>query len=210
MEGNISNAITASQDRETVELGADDFLGYLDAHPEFLTSDPKTQQRLISQILSQVQTNYTQILTEVRANLPSANLLLIGYYDPYPAVRDLLPSPSIADFSGPVVQGLNGVIAGEAAAFHAQYIDIYTPFISHEGEYTHILDQPLDAPFLFTNNHPNFTGYTVIAQQMEAVPEPSGLILFGTGTLTLLGVLRAGGMLRRPRYSPEIRRKSRL
>ena len=74
------------------------------------------------------------------------------------------------------------MIAGEASAFGATYVDTYTPFLGHETAYTYILTDYQGAP----NIHPNDLGYSVIGAQLaNAVPEPGSAVLAGIGSICL-------------------------
>src|SRR5579864_3164681 len=89
----------------------------------------------------------------------------------------------LAALAGPAVLALNKVIEAEASAFGAHYVDTYTPFLGHEAQYTYIGQLDVSgAP----NVHPNATGYGVIAAQIEAVPEPGSLFVFGGGLIGLI------------------------
>lgn len=160
----------------SVQLGANDLLATAN-NPTFFTETPAQQQAQIMATLGNVQANYTHLLTEIRTALPTANILLMGYHNPFAGV----PASPLSAIAGPAIQGLNSVISGEAAAFGARYVDTYTPFLGHELEYTYIASG---------NVHPNAAGYAVIAAQMDAqtVPEPS--------TLAVLAVGMAGVLLR--------------
>jgi hypothetical protein len=104
--------------------------------------------------------------------------LLLGYHNPFAAD----PSSPLGHIAGPAIKALNALIAGEASAFGAHYVDTYTPFVGHELADTYIAEGDV---------HPNAAGYALIVGQMEAVPEPS--------TLALLGVMFAGLVLHRRR-----------
>ncbi len=161
----------------TISLGANDLFAAVGT-PSFFALNPAQQQSAILAAMSTVQNNYTAVLTELHALVPHAAVTVVGYYNPYPAV----PGSPLAPLAGPAIQLLNAVIAGEAAAFGAKYVDTYTPFLGHEGQYTHITDAPSG-----TNVHPNDAGYGVIGNAINPVPEPSTVALFTVFGLGLIG-----------------------
>src|SRR5262249_30725110 len=134
----------------------------------------------IAAVLGTIQQNDTELLTEIRTALPHANLLLMGYHNPF-AVD---PSSPLGQVAGPAIQALNTLIQGEASAFGGQYVDTYTPFVGHELQDTLIAS---------SNVHPTEAGYALIVGQMEAAPVPE------PNTLALVGVLFAGLALIRRR-----------
>jgi lysophospholipase L1-like esterase len=163
----------------SVQLGANDLLVAANT-PGFFALSPADQQARIAQVLGTVQQNDTQLLTELRAALPHANLLLLGYHNPFAADA----SSPLGQVAGPAIQALNTLIAGEASAVGGTYVDTYTPFVGHELQDTFIAS---------SNVHPNDAGYALIVGQMEAasIPEPN--------TLALVGVLFTGLALKRRR-----------
>ncbi len=163
----------------TVSLGANDLYGLL-SDPNFLNLPLDQQQTRVMAALSRVQSNYTNLLLELASNLPAAKIWLVGYYNPFA----VFPAP-MGELAAEAVQGLNSVIAGEAGAFGATYIDTYNPLLHHETEYTYILTNYQGFP----NVHPNDLGYSVIGAQLAAtVPEPRSAVLacIGVGCLMVI------------------------
>ena len=70
-----------------------------------------------------------------------------------------------------------------AGLFGATYVDIATPFVGHEADYTYIASSGSDF-----NVHPTPAGYDAI--QAQLVPEPSTLGMAGAGPLLVLGYAR--------------------
>jgi lysophospholipase L1-like esterase len=174
----ISNEKAAGHviDTVSVQLGANDLLVAVNT-PGFFALTPAQQQAKIGQALTTIQGNDTALLTELKTALPHAHLLLMGYPNPFNAD----PSTPIAKLADPAIKALNSLIAGEAAAFGGRYVDTYTPFKGHELAYTYIASG---------NVHPNALGYAVIAGQMETVPEPSSVLVFGAGLVGCFTLVR--------------------
>jgi lysophospholipase L1-like esterase len=157
----------------SVQLGANDLFAVANT-PGFFTKPADQQLALIQAALATVATNVGNVLGELRAQLPNANLIVMGYYNPYAAV----PSNPFAADAAQAIQGLNAVLKADAQAFGARYVDNYTPFLGNEAAYTFITSSGSQY-----NVHPNDTGYQVIASQMEQVPEPSTFVVLGAGVL---------------------------
>ena len=161
----------------TVSLGANDLFAVMQS-PNFFNQSSSQQFAAILASMSTIQNNYTNLLIQLHAEAPGAQISLVGYYNPYAAVPGAPPS----QLAGPAIQLLNAVIAGEAAAFGDHYVDTYSAFLGHEAQYTYITDSPPG-----TNVHPNDLGYSVIAGHISPVPEPSSallLSLFGIGAIS--------------------------
>lgn len=156
-----------SIDTVSVQLGANDLFTVVN-RPDFFTLTPAEQQGAIAQALGAVQANDTALLTELKGLLPHANILMMGYYNPFNAD----PNSPLGKVADPAIKALNGVIAAEAAAFGARYVELYGAFLGHELDYTLIAAG---------NVHPNDQGYAVIATQMQPVPEPSVLWFAAAG-----------------------------
>jgi lysophospholipase L1-like esterase len=148
-------------------IGSNDLLAFEQLHPDFLALPPDQQQQLIAAFSAALTNSYLAVLTQLRAALPEARLLLLNYYNPlggFPPDDPFNIANNIFD------QGQNSIIAGLAGPFHASVVDINTPFRGRENELTFILSG---------GSHPTDQGYAVIAQQMVAasVPEPSSATL---------------------------------
>ena len=155
---------------------------------------PAAALAAIPQTLQTYQTNYSSVLTQIRNLLPNTNLLLLGYFDPFPADPT---SPAALIFSAAGLQ-LNGIIRSLATQYGASFVDTAGPFVGREALYTYLDKQPhgssVPGPFggvlPIGNVHPNDLGYSAIAGQViavSAVPEPAtwALLLAGMGILGL-------------------------
>ncbi len=129
---------------------------------------------MLQQTLFQIGSSYAIILAEVHALLPNAKVFALGEYNPFPGQQPT--NPFLNAIAGPVIQGLNQTIQSIAKTWGANYVDTYTPFVGHESDYTFINSASLPGDV-----HPNDLGYSVIAAQIEAVPEPSTLAVMGLG-----------------------------
>ena len=191
-----------SVDYVTITLGFNE-LAALAALPNGVSMIPDT--------LAAYKQNYTQVLTQVRDELPNANLHLLNYYNPFPADPT---SPAAPIFAAGGAQ-LNSIIQGLAAQFDAKYVDTATPFVGHEAAYTYEDDFPagsiIPEPHPFGDGtapigdvHPNALGYSVIAAQVAAtdgtgpavVPLPSALSMLGP----CVGLILGGTWLHRRRF----------
>lgn len=166
-----------SIDVVTVHLGANDLYALV-TDPAFLAKTPAEQQAIVGATLAGVQANDTKLLMELKQQLPGAAVVLLGYYNPFAPFASDPSSPLFvyAKLSGPAVQALNQVIAGEALAFGAGFVDLAKPFAGHELAYTDVANNG--------NTHPTLAGYAVItAGLQQVVPEPSSLALMGCGLI---------------------------
>lgn len=160
----------------TISLGAND-LFKLAASPGFLTASAASQQAQLAATLGQIGSTYSVLLAELHALAPNAKVYALGEYNPFPAN----PSNPLNAIATPAIAGLNATIHGVADAYGAKYVDIFTPFVGHEANYTY-LSATSD------NVHPNALGYSVIAAQIgaaSAVPEPSTFAVTGLGFAAL-------------------------
>jgi lysophospholipase L1-like esterase len=150
-------------------LGGNDLIDLVFS-PEFGEASEGEQIQLVLAALDTLGANYTTLLAELTAELPSAELTILNYYNPWAAV----PESEFHDLSFLLVDALNAVIEDRAAAFDARLVDVYSAFAGHEAEWTYMRDEPLGDNF-----HPTPEGYAAIAQVM--IPEPGGWLLVGLG-----------------------------
>jgi lysophospholipase L1-like esterase len=176
----------------TVQIGANDLLG-LATSTAFFSDTPADQQALLNVALATVQSNYDTLLTQIGTLDPGADVQVLDYYNPYAN----LPASTLAQpyndylriVSGPLLGGLNTVIAQEAAAHHDTLVDLAGPFAGQESTLTFSSDYIAEYGTFVPNDHPTAAGYAVIANQLAgpaAVPEASSVVSFGL--LLLLGL----------------------
>jgi lysophospholipase L1-like esterase len=133
-------------------IGAND-LQALVVSPVF-NAPGANQRALIDQTLGDIYMNYVRFLTQFRAQLPHARLLLLNYYNPFEVLGP--DDPINRNFT--YAAGVHSAFVQKLARrYRGHFVDIYRPFLGHAAEYTYILDG---------NEHPNELGYSVIAQQM--------------------------------------------
>ena len=159
--------------RVTVSMGANDLLSVIQ-QPGFLLLPTAQQGALVFGALNAMTTNLSTLYGTLRAALPTAEIVAVGYYDPF-AVLPGNPNPALT--SGAIIT-LNSIISDVSTFFGARYVDVYAAFSGNEGVLTNmLLDQTTTAP----NVHPTDAGYTVIANQI--IPTP------GAGLVVAMGVL---------------------
>ena len=189
----------------SIQLGADDFYGYALNNPlAFATAYQQSSLgALEAPILAALKTNYDTLLGGLTTALPTTNVLLVGYYNPFPALipyaeaavqadptnLDAQLTLAIANSAPQVVAAVNQLIQGEAATFSALGYQVsYVDISGLPPSETYITTPPID--FSNPNDHPTAAGYAYIAGQIAAVPEPSGLVLLGLGGACLLRARR--------------------
>lgn len=158
-------------------IGSNDVTAFIALHPDFLSLPIDQQQQLISAFFDELGDNYVLVLSQLRAALPDARILLLNYYNPYGG----FPPDDPFNIANMIFdQGQTSLINDLAGPFHASVVDINTPFRGHETELTFIGSGGV---------HPNAQGYAVIEEEMAeaTAPEPSSLALFGA-TLGVLAI----------------------
>ena len=154
-------------------LGTNDLIPFELLHPDFFILSPDQQKALIDEFAETLTANYVATLSEIRAALPHADLLLLNYYN---AAAIFGPTDLFNIINEIFDNGQTAVIDYLAGPFDAHVVDIHTPFEGRESELTYILSGGV---------HPNDKGYAVIADQMIAatVPEPNTLSLVASAIL---------------------------
>ena len=154
----------------------------------------------IATILANYQAQYDAILKEIKQAVPGANVLVLGYYNPFPAD----PSSPAAPLFNAYGMQLNSIISNLAGMNGDTYVNTAPAFLGHEADLTYIAQQPSGSsspnfgPYIGTepigNVHPNNAGYLAIANEIEAtpalVPEPSSIALLAAGCVCVVAVSR--------------------
>jgi lysophospholipase L1-like esterase len=157
-------------------LGVNDLIPFELQHPDFFTLPPDQQQALTNEFAGTLTANYVAALSEIRAALPHAELLLLNYYNPAAIFG---PTDLFNIINEIFDSGQTTLINSLAGPFGARVVDIHTPFQGHESEFTFVLSGGI---------HPNDKGYAVIADQMVAatVAEPNTLSLVASAIVAIL------------------------
>jgi lysophospholipase L1-like esterase len=162
-----------SIDTVTMQIGSNDFLQYAydsSGNPRLPTASE------VANATQALSTNMVAILSEIKTLAPSANVYVLGYYDPY---KPLLGSsdPAQAQFATAaqtMTSDLNAFLQALAGNFGASFVDVAStvdPFTQ-----TRFFD-----PSTPGNVHPTAEGYQAIARAIETVPEPGSLMLSAVG-----------------------------
>lgn len=171
--GAIAAAASAGRpvQRVTVSLGANDLLGVI-SQPGFLALPPATQGGLVYNALTNVQNNLVTVYGTLRAALPTAEIIAVGYYDAF-AVFPGNPNPAL---TASAINTLNTIIHDTATFFGARYVDVFSVFTGHEAVLTNML---LDTTTAQPNVHPTDAGYAAIAGAIIPTPATGSLLLIG-------------------------------
>ena len=182
----------------TLQLGGNDVIDYL--YDNIAAGQTVTNSQ-INTVEAATISNVSTILTDIKAH-DNGRIFVLGYADPYPGITSANSSATtLQGYDVYAVQNYNSMLQSLAASLGVTYVNIYTPFVGHEAAYTYINDPTqntasgnINAP----DFHPNATGYSVIASQLEGAagaPEPGTLALLGGGLLG--GLTLTGRRLRR-------------
>jgi lysophospholipase L1-like esterase len=149
-------------------LGTNDLIAFEALHLDFFTLTPVQQAQLVSSFFATLTANYIATLSEIRAALPHAELLLLNSYN---AAAIFGPTDPFNIVDKIFDTGQTAMINSLIVPFDARLVDIDQAFQGHEANFTFILAG---------DSHPNDAGYRAIADQMiiATVPEPASLSLF--------------------------------
>lgn len=138
----------AEADLITISVGANDVLGYFKIDPE--TGEPQIDLPGLAAAIQQVGVNYSQILKEIYAIHPTAQVYVMGYYNPFPHIGAEL-QPQLEQ----LLVGLNASIQAGMQGTNAVFVPtseaIAADFLAH-------LPNP-------ENIHLSEAGYKVVAEQ---------------------------------------------
>lgn len=138
----------AEADLITISVGANDILEYVEIDPE--TGAPQIDLPGLEAAIKQVGVNYKQILTEIDAIHPTAQVYVMGYYNPFPHIGDAFQpqlEQLLVALNGSIQAGINGTNAVFVPTSEA----IAADFLAH-------LPNP-------KNIHLSEAGYKVVAAQ---------------------------------------------
>jgi lysophospholipase L1-like esterase len=139
----------------SVDIGGNDLLSLVETGlPCFEDPGGGECRSALNTVLSELQTNLTRVLTELRQAAPAAEIYVLDLYNPYSGTGE--PLEIVAGLG---VQMVNGVIAAVAANpdLAARFVSVYQLFQGRGQEWV--------AP---DGIHPNNDGHRVIAAALEA------------------------------------------
>lgn len=177
------DAITSSTTLVTLTIGGND-IGFLSIIEHCASLTPSgspckdhytsggTDQ--LSRRIAATAPKIAAVLAAVHSRAPKARILLVGYPDLLPPGGGCWPKVPFTDadsaYLGHVELALNAMLAAQAAAGHATYVDTYTPSLGHDmctesgvRWVEPLLPTSLAAPF-----HPNAEGEKHMAAAVTA------------------------------------------
>lgn len=117
----------------------------------------------ISAAVVKYTTNLSGIMSYIRSNNSTAEVLLLAQYDPMSGVEGLEPLSTLANTA---INMINTVMKAQAATGACKYIDVYTPFVNHGADWTNIM---------MADIHPNYLGhemiFNIIKENLDYAPE---------------------------------------
>lgn len=157
----------------SVSLGGNDLLA-LRSQAGFASLSLAQQRAAVDSALATMQTGYTRVLASVRSLLPDAELLVVGYFNPFPGAPDSVFAP-VSQYA---IDQINVRIAAVAAGAGGRFVDIAPRFVGNEAAWSYIAADPVGS-----NIHPNALGYAQIAHAM--IPSPGAAAVGGMMVLTV-------------------------
>ncbi|MBL8065685.1 MAG: hypothetical protein JNM34_07485 [Chthonomonadaceae bacterium] len=137
----------------TFDIGGNDLLDLLTN--QFLALPFETQRAQVDQELALLDIRLATIFSQVRQSLPSAVIVVPGYYNPYAAFPGS-PSDKIARYAMP---RLNQSLYGRALQYNGLFAETYSAFVGHEATLTWIGQDDI---------HPNSAGYVAYGLKVVA------------------------------------------
>ncbi|MFF2754929.1 SGNH/GDSL hydrolase family protein [Psychrobacillus sp. NPDC058041] len=130
----------------TISAGANDLLRLVQVNPS--NGSIAYQQVQVNFALNNVRKNIAEVIQEVQATTPKAKIYIMGYYFPYPHLRD---SQKVGIKKQ--LETMNTILKTEAEANGAIYVTVEEAFKGNEKE---LLPNPADV-------HPTMEGYRLMA-----------------------------------------------
>jgi lysophospholipase L1-like esterase len=185
------NALAPDDSMVVLTLGGDDigFMNVLDECMELSFTDPwgspcqahytsgGTDQ--LAGLVKAEAPRMTAVLADIAARAPQARIVVVGYPDMFPLGGGCWPAVPITDGDIAYLRGielrLNAVLAADAKAAHATFVNTYTPTTGHDfcqperiRDVEGVLPGSWALPF-----HPNAQGQAAIATAVLAAVRPS-------------------------------------
>ncbi|MCL2769539.1 MAG: SGNH/GDSL hydrolase family protein [Solirubrobacterales bacterium] len=172
-ESQLSNALAyiAAHPGEvgtiSIDIGANDALGVAEVVCKL---DPTCVAEHAPALLAQIGANLGSILAQLRAAAPEATIVVVGLYDPFPALSTIVTSEPMAQQLNAFTVALNGVLAQGAAAVHAIFANPFSRFNVEgtlEAEQASLCKLTNMCNHIPPDIHPTNHGYREIARAIE-------------------------------------------
>lgn len=146
----------------TIHIGANDFLSEMKVNAESQTIE--FDHTKTSAIMTQVKTNVSEILKEIRTLNSSAKIVVLGYYYPYVHID----VPTQETILRTALSLLNGTLQQIASEHGSMFVSLDQVFKENPKQY---FPNPKDP-------HPNNDGYALIAKAIIAELEQSSTVSY--------------------------------